>query len=197
MSGRSVDHPIPDEGVSLQMSNNAGDEWQTIAMTHTNVEGYFEFNNVPPGTYRIVIDITGLDMINPEILVINENDSIVNIVYEVTEEGINNVTGIISCTEEDSQIKIYPNPVKNQLRITNYAFLDQREKLREGDYTIFNVAGQIVGSGFKPDHNDHKPDQKSDHKPDYNSEITIDVSHLPNGIYFIKIGNQVGKFVKK
>ena len=78
-----------------------------------------------------------------------------------------------------NEIVIYPNPVKNQLRIKNY-------ELREGDFTIFNVAGQAVGAGLKPDQ-----------KPDHNGEITIDVSHLPSGVYFIKAGNMVGKFIKE
>ena len=75
---------------------------------------------------------------------------------------------------QNGEFVLYPNPAKNELIIKN-------EELRMENYSIFNIAGQVVVAGFKPDHN---------------GETTIDVSHLPNGMYFIKAGNKVGKFVK-
>ena len=96
---------------------------------------------------------------------------------DVKNLSISIVTTGIAETEM-SNIKVYPNPTKGEIRIQNY-------KLQEGDYTIFNVAGQAVGLGFKPDH-----------QPNRNSETTIDISHLPAGIYYLKINNDVVKIIK-
>jgi len=75
---------------------------------------------------------------------------------------------------KDNQISIYPNPVKGQLQVTSY-------ELQEGAlYSIFNVAGQMLMQG----------------KLSYETTV-INVETLPSGVYFIKAGNSVGKFVKE
>ena len=73
-----------------------------------------------------------------------------------------------------SQIKIYPNPTAGQLTIDN-------GQLTIENIEIFNLMGQRAMS-FKS-------------LPSL--ETTIDVSHLPPGIYFIKIGEKTAKFVKE
>jgi len=65
---------------------------------------------------------------------------------------------------------------KNQLRITNYA----STTLSNNDYTIFGVTSQTLMQGQLQ-----------------SETTTIDVTTLPSGVYFIKAGNSVRKFVKK
>ena len=118
-----------------------------------------------------------------------QNTNLQNLLDDCDSEKVLLQSALDECMSSGVQsvqavsLQIYPNPVKSQLRISNY-------ELRSGDFTIFNIAGQIVGAGFKPD-------QKPNQKPDHNGEITIDVSHLPSGVYFIKVGNMVGKFIKE
>jgi len=67
---------------------------------------------------------------------------------------------------------LYPNPVKDELQITNYG-------LEIENYSIVNMVGQALMQGK------------------LQGETTIiNVSSLPNGVYFIKAGNNTGKFVK-
>jgi hypothetical protein len=69
----------------------------------------------------------------------------------------------------NQKLKIYPNPVTNQLQIENY-------KIKEGEIVeIYDVFGHIVEI-----HNCASLP---------NSEPTIDISHLHAGIYFLKIKN--------
>jgi hypothetical protein len=85
----------------------------------------------------------------------------------VTTAGIHDVTLANS-------LQLYPNPTTGELKIKNY-------ELREGDkIEIYNVLGQ-------------KQQLTTDNYP----LTTINVSHLSAGIYTVKIGGYVGKFVKK
>jgi hypothetical protein len=75
--------------------------------------------------------------------------------------------------QTDNSIRVYPNPVNYELKIKNY-------ELKENTVIeIYNVVGQKVGA-----------------YPCGRPETTINVQHLPNGMYFIKIGNMTARFVK-
>ena len=89
-------------------------------------------------------------------------------IYVTTLEEI----GIPSLTL--NTLQLYPNPTTGELQIMNY-------QLREGDkIEIYNLLGQKQQFTI---HNAQLP--------------TIDVSHLSAGMYTLKIGGYVGKFVKK
>ena len=89
--------------------------------------------------------------------------------------GIFYTSGGVTTSVEDiiqNKLVVYPNPVKNELKIMNG--LKGNEKAQ-----IVDVAGKTVYSSSSITNN------------------SIDVSNLANGIYFLKIDNQVVKFVKK
>lgn len=71
---------------------------------------------------------------------------------------------------ENQQLSFYPNPVNNVLNVKNIA--DNQT------ITVYSISGQVmmrlVASG----------------------EATVDVSMLQDGIYLIRAGNMVSKFVK-
>jgi len=82
--------------------------------------------------------------------------------------------GIVE-THCNASLRIYPNPAKNELKIMNY-------ELREGMVIeIYNVVGQKLLSI----------------KSLQSQETTIDVKSLAKGMYFLKIGNKVARFVKE
>lgn len=72
---------------------------------------------------------------------------------------------------EKSAVKIYPNPVKDQLTISGIANDEQ--------YEMYSLEGKLVRSGK------------------YSSAKTLDVSKLPKGVYLLKIKDQNLKFVKE
>lgn len=71
---------------------------------------------------------------------------------------------------ENQQLSFYPNPVNNVLNVKNIA--DNQT------ITVYSISGQVmmrlVASG----------------------EATVDVSMLQDGIYLIRAGNMVSKFIK-
>jgi len=88
-----------------------------------------------------------------------------------------NTVGIAE-TRHATSLRVYPNPAKNELTIDN-------GQLTIDNVEIYSIVGQKVGTyGIRPD--GIRPD-----------ETTIDVSHLAQGMYFLKVGNKVVKFVKQ
>ena len=99
--------------------------------------------------------------------------------------------GIETITNDKLRMTIYPNPAKNgELRVS----LPSPPTPKGGDASeggayeayiqIYSVVGQMVCQINK------STNQQI-------NNIIIDISHLANGIYFLKIGNQVTKFIKE
>ena len=76
-----------------------------------------------------------------------------------------------------SDFLLYPNPVSNELRITNY-------ELPFTDVKIFDVLGKMQCFDFAQ-------------QPKAENTIVINVSNLPNGIYFVMIKTEKGIVTKK
>jgi len=76
-------------------------------------------------------------------------------------------------TMEIIPLKIYPNPTTGELRITNY-------ELRITSVEIFDVYGRTVGA-----------------YPCGRPETTINISHLPEGTYVLKIQTEQGVQTRK
>jgi hypothetical protein len=96
---------------------------------------------------------------------------------EFSNEDCDSVPFIDNIIEYHSNYKIYPNPTKGELKI-----LMNNEQLIMNNVEIYDIYGRK---------------QKS-HIGNRKSEIILNVSHLPAGVYFIKIENKfVGKFIKE
>ena len=79
---------------------------------------------------------------------------------------------------ESDIIKIYPNPTAGELQITNY-------ELRIENVEIFDVVGKCVATAaVKTGRTSSLP-------------ITLDISHLPSGVYFVRLQTDKGLITKK
>jgi len=90
-------------------------------------------------------------------------------------------TGISENKKQIDEIEIFPNPANNQIRIRINRSQAYNSSLYESRYYILlNSFGQTVLVGnLQPETYEH----------------TINTSNLPGGLYFIKIGNEVQKFI--
>ena len=137
ISQKSVEHPAVDVNVYLQKYQSG---WITLARTLTNENGYFEFCNISAGKYQVILDIPGTKHLdNPQVIDINEGDTIQNIEYEITENGIKNKSGddvgVKQLQGTSYELQIYPNPTSGKLQVTSY---------ESGSIEIYDVVGQCV-----------------------------------------------------
>ena len=101
------------------------------------------------------------------------------VTFLVDFTGTQNTTGIEQLTIDNGQLTIYPNPTNGQLII---APLSPPKGGKQPTIEIYDVVGQVVFMS-----------QLSKLSP----EITIDISHLANGLYFLKVGGKMVKIVKE
>jgi len=80
--------------------------------------------------------------------------------------------GVDELRMENGKLRIYPNPTTGELKIEN-------GELRMENVEIFDISGKNI----------------------FNFQLStfnsIDVSHLPTGIYFLRMGNRTAKFIKE
>jgi len=94
--------------------------------------------------------------------------------------SINLVNTSINNLEKQTGFFIYPNPAKDYLKITKNNLPAARQEL-----SIINTNGQTV------------LEKKLGGYTRKNTEITLDISSLPDGFYFLKLGEQILKFTKQ
>ena len=89
-------------------------------------------------------------------------------------------TGIEQLAMENGQLIIYPNPTTGKLHIISAGASTQVLPVQ-----VYNIAGQSVEANLHVCPNND------------NDTITIDISHLANGLYFLKVGNKTVKIIKE
>jgi aminopeptidase N len=83
-----------------------------------------------------------------------------------------NLVGIKENNSNSNYISIYPNPASNTLNIKNII----SSATKNYDYNIYDVSGKLILSGT--------------------TVQTIDISKMPNGMYFIQVKNERGELLK-
>lgn len=109
-----------------------------------------------------------LDYRNTTVIIILNGTT--TLYYTWLFSSVNYPLGVLELTEKSPQVSIFPNPTNSVLNL----FANIKENI-----TITNLLGEIVL-------------QKTTE-----GKVELDVSFLSAGIYFIKAGNEVRKFVKE
>ena len=100
---------------------------------------------------------------------------------------------------DKNQIYIYPNPASNQLRISLPNSSEGGANTAK-NIEIYDIVGQVVMTTPKPSKTSATLSFQGGESPLSFGEgqgVRLDVSHLANGMYFLKIGNKTVKFVKE
>ncbi len=134
-----------------------------VAWVYTDDEGNFVFENVPDGTYTIVVDIAGLPMGSTYTVTVTGNN-ITGLDFIVTGKEILIATpvGIFPTAAPVEKIKIWPVPATGTVSL-------QTGKMTGGTLTLLNLQGEILMT--------HTIDQPL---------MTLDLSDLPDGLYYLR-----------
>jgi len=175
------------DGMCVPVDNNITTEeiegkilvsWEAPEYEGTELAGYNVFRGEMPINTEM-IPANELSFIDENVESETEYCYQVQVVYNDCDEILKTDMKCIMfvSVKENSgadMIKIFPNPTKNELRITNY-------ELRIANIEIYDVYGKIVLS----------------HTANRKPQIEINVSHLQSGIYFVKIITEHGSITRK
>lgn len=134
--------------------------------------GTFKFDSLRKGTYRLIAQPLH------ELATYFE---ITNYPWEITLLGVGNIGGInieleklSNYTTISNEFYIYPNPTKFDVHVICSEYVSSLELLSSEGYVL------LKSIPLQP-----------------NNETTINISHLPEGVYFLKASTQSGYFVEK
>ena len=146
--------------VLLFDSNN-----EPVAWTITDQFGNYVFENIALDTYKVVAETASAYA--ESVVVLTDNSTVLNVDLllksQQAETGINDI--------ENTEIKIYPNPVVDNLNIYSKEATTME---------LYNVLGKLL---------------VRENLISGNNEL--DLSQISKGIYFTKIGKMTIKLVKK
>lgn len=138
---------------------------EPVTHTLTKSDGTFGLENLAWGTYKVVVEIPGMEQGFKWVTLSPENPS-VNISFNVNEEGI--VLGTKGVKKDVSSIA-FPNPVKDQLSV--YLFLEQSAR---GQLSVRTVDGKEVK-------------RQTIDLPGGGQVLPVDLSSLKPGIYLLQL----------
>jgi len=153
-------------------------ELELIETMPSSNTSYTDFVNTNDYVYYVVEIVTAADCRESAQQVAQRSSAMSSgaIRSNIVTNNPGGVTKLENIPAENS-IQIYPNPVRNELRIENGA-------IKIESVEIFNLTGNSIDKFLTS-----------------NSQIQINVSHLASGVYFVKIETDRGivtkKFVKK
>lgn len=147
-----------------------------IATTGIDSEGWYEFTEVAPGSYTILVDIAGMDQsTSHDISVDDATELIEGKDYELSLGDNPEITAVQDHTQIDSRsgdidLELYPNPAREQLVLRSPAFAD-------GPVTIglYSETGNLVRT------------QECYARSGLPSEIIVHLEGLSSGSYIIRL----------
>jgi hypothetical protein len=106
-------------------------------------------------------------------------DSIIELILTVSGVGIKQLH------LQSYKLQVYPNPTTGQLQVTSYEL--QENTVIE----IYDVVGQLL-------YTSPNPSQRGEYSSPSErlGEVIIDISHLAQGLYFLKVDGKIFKVVK-
>ena len=138
-----------------------------VAHTVTNAEGEYAFDNLAWGTYKVYIEITGIEHVMYLVTIGPENPTVDDLDFIVDEDSATTVS--IKDLLEESSIHLFPNPTKNQLNLQLVA-KEQSEVI----FSLMSIDGQTIFT------------ESVELYPGIYTH-SFDVNKLPSGLYFINI----------
>lgn len=179
--------PVKNVDVVLEYDNPDAKTIVPVGYKKTGPLGEWSFENLAEGTFRILIDIPGLNMDSVYTVTISEpNSSVANLNYYVDpERGIfNEETGIDEIAVQSfGEIRLYPNPTYGNftIDIEKSTFVNQ---LDIESIEIYSINGQLI------------QDFNIQYKGDRFLK-NIELKNIETGFYFIKVNSNHTSAIQK
>lgn len=138
-----------------------------IAYTYSDVNGDYDFINIPSGTFHILLDVPYIPQIDEHSIVLENGQIMYGADFGVFTTGISSIDNLTLQIKENLSfdVNVFPNPVSDILNVRNNSKTDLKVE-------ITTIDGQIVYFGS------------------LNQGLqTIETNNFSNGIYFMKIGD--------
>ena len=178
--GKRASNPLPGVDVSLEEEP----EGIIVASTKTDSSGFYQFENVEQGKFKIIVDIPGLDMAATYSISVESDDTAsVENNYFVDSTGVintiytpNNVSSNVQLNR--TKVSTYPNPYSGTTTI-KYSINERSLVILE----VYNLIGKriaLIENTIK---------QAGDYKYNFSAKAIGE----PAGVYLIKlkINNQI------
>jgi len=164
------------ENVSVWLMNNS--DTNPVALSYSDVDGNYLFENVPNGNYSIKVDITGLFMDSVYSITVEGNNNLLNLDYSVSETSIfiyDVVTQLNNATVLD--FKAYPVPFSDRINV----LIDDNSFINS--IQLKDVNGKIILSETST--------------TSFNKNISINTEFIAQGVYFLELNGPKGNAIKK
>ncbi|MBL7803482.1 MAG: T9SS type A sorting domain-containing protein [Saprospiraceae bacterium] len=130
-----------------------------VAAAKTQADGTFSFDGVAWGTYRVSLDLPGIEPLHQVVTINADQPSVTS--TDFTVDGLGGASGT-NALAQSQPLQVRPNPVREILTIDVPG--------NQGILTLFNSQGQMVSRTIEN-----------------GSTAELDVHSLPEGIYFIHL----------
>jgi hypothetical protein len=152
---------VPFENALIKLINSAN---ETVAFTYSDVNGAYQFTQVPIGNYTIRIDVPYIPQMTDHQITLAGNQTVSGANFEIMTNGIFAQGDLVLNVEEtvNQFVTCYPNPAKNVLIITNTLS-------EEISIAIYTLNGRLM--------------QTTVNHP---GTTQIDISNLASGVYLLK-----------
>lgn len=167
---RTGTEPIPGLDIILDKTPPS----RTVAVTQTDFNGNYNFDNLPTGTYTVIIDYEGLpaDTIY-QVSLDNPGDTAAYLDYCVDTtskiEGCYPINVASYNPQDFENIQVYPNPIQDQLVIDGLT--------DTFSFRIYSLDGKIVKEAYQVQ----------------DTQI-VSVSELARGTYYLEVFNEKDRY---
>lgn len=151
---------------------------QDNPITHTvsDENGEFYFENLAYGTYKVYVEILGLEQVFQLVTISPENPNVNDIAFEVGENGISTATSQLFDTQ---QLQVFPNPVKERINL----FINSPITM-EATIQVTSLVGKNILN--------HQQSIQAGQQ-----QLQLEVNTLPQGVYILTIQSDKGFVSRK
>jgi hypothetical protein len=161
--------------IKVSISEDCGTNWteiNSVVCKETGQPSNPQYLYVPTSSQYKLVEISLADYINKNVLIkISGIPGTSGNAMYIDEISVGKQMTDVKDEISSSDYSVYPNPASNEVRFDN-------DKFNNSEYSIYSLLGETISNGTI-------------------TNKSIDINNLTPGFYYIKINNEVLKFIKK